>query len=243
MPLFRRGSLLDVVRNPDIKLSMYRVLSLCVDSAVGMAFLHEAGILHRDLKTGNLLVDDNWRVAVVDFGISRMIDLSMSKKNIGTPIYSAPEILWGKPYSFPADVYSFAFVIWELLAREVPYKKHTQAFIINGVCSDGLRPFKPDGCPKVLWKLIERCWAQEAEDRPTFAEVVRTLKRLLGNVGALQSLKTADSRITTEMAKEIRKSSSSAPLEPRTPDTKWNQYARKRNDDEDDVDDGTRVDL
>ncbi len=42
-------------------------------------------------QTGNLLVDDNWRVAVVDFGISRMIDLTMSKKNIGTPIYSAPE--------------------------------------------------------------------------------------------------------------------------------------------------------
>lgn len=73
-------------------------------------------------KSGNLLVDDNWRVSVVDFGISRMIDLSMSKKNIGTPIYSAPEVLCGKPYSFSADVYSFSFVIWELLSRQVPYK-------------------------------------------------------------------------------------------------------------------------
>lgn len=71
-------------------------------------------------------MDDNWRVAVVDFGISRMIDLTMSKKNIGTPIYSAPEVLSGQPYDFSADVYSFAFVIWELLAREVPYKSHKQ---------------------------------------------------------------------------------------------------------------------
>ncbi len=73
-------------------------------------------------KSGNLLVDDNWRIAVVDFGISRMIDLSMSKKNIGTAIYSAPEVLCGKPYSFSADVFSFSFVIWELLSRQVPYK-------------------------------------------------------------------------------------------------------------------------
>jgi thiamine kinase-like enzyme len=225
MPLFRRGSLLDVVRNKDITLSMYRILNICVDSAVGMAFLHEAGILHRDLKTGNLLVDDNWRIAVVDFGISRMIDLSMSRKNIGTPIYSAPEILFGKPYSFSADVYSFAFVIWELLAREVPYKKHAQPYIINGVCNDGLRPPQPKDCPKVLWKLIERCWAQEAEDRPTFPEIVSILKRLQGNVGALHGLKSTSSKLTMEMAKTLR--NSAKPVEEKLPETEWGKLSKE----------------
>lgn len=139
-------------------------------------------------KSGNLLVDDNWRIAVVDFGISRMIDLSMSKKNIGTAIYSSPEVLCGKPYSFSADVYSFSFVIWELLSRQVPYKvglrfsrvwcclknnqNHKQAFIINGVCNDNMRPPEPKDCPKALWMLIRQCWAQEPSDRPTFARFV-----------------------------------------------------------------------
>ena len=49
MPIYRRGSLLDVIRNPDIPLSNFRILSMCVDAAVGMAFLHECGVLHRDL--------------------------------------------------------------------------------------------------------------------------------------------------------------------------------------------------
>ena len=93
------------------------------------------------------MVVDNWRVAVLDFGSSRMIDLTGSKKGMGTPIYSAPEILSGEPYACIADVYSFAFVIWELLAREVPYKQHKQqAFIINGVCNEGMRP--PGGPPR-----------------------------------------------------------------------------------------------
>lgn len=52
MPLYRRGSLLDVIRNPDITFSMYRLLSMALDGAQGMAFLHEAGILHRDLVSG-----------------------------------------------------------------------------------------------------------------------------------------------------------------------------------------------
>ena len=230
MPLFRRGSLLDVVRNEEIKLSTYRVLSMCLDSAVGMAFLHEAGILHRDLKTGNLLVDDNWRVAVVDFGISRMIDLSMSKKSIGTPIYSAPEILWGKSYSFSADVYSFAFVIWELLSREVPYKQHKQAYIINGVCNDGLRPPEPKDCPKALWQLIRQCWAEDPADRPAFPTIVATLQRLKSNVGALNSLKEVgrDNRMTIQMAKNMRVSDppAKAPENKPVEGTKWATLGR-----------------
>ncbi len=229
MPLFRRGSLLDIVRNDQIKLSMYRVLSMCLDSAIGMAFLHEAGILHRDLKTGNLLVDDNWRVAVVDFGISRMIDLSMSKKSVGTPIYSAPEILWGKSYSFSADVYSFAFVIWELVSREVPYKQHKQAFIINGVCNDNMRPPEPKDCPRALWLLIRQCWSQEPTDRPTFTSIVATLKRLKGNVGALNSLKEVgkDNRMTIQMAKTMRDSSGQREPEVKPVEgTKWATLGR-----------------
>lgn len=156
-------------------------------------------------QTGNLLVDDNWRVAVVDFGISRMIDLTMSKKNIGTPIYSAPEVLCGQPYSFSADVYSFAFVMWELVAREVPYKQHKQqAYIINGVCNEGLRPPEPKGCPPQLWQLIQRCWQQDPAQRPTFANVVVGLKRNLATVGSLHVLKSLDVDATKEMVKTLR---------------------------------------
>ncbi len=97
--------------------------------------------------------------------------------------------------------------MWELVAREVPYKQHKQqAYIINGVCNEGLRPPEPRGCPPQLWQLIQRCWHQDAAQRPTFPSIVVGLKRSLATAGSLHVLKSlgADAAATKEMAKTLR---------------------------------------
>merc|ERR1711991_217125 len=145
-----------------------------IDTAEGMQYLHTLNLVHRDLKAGNLLVSDTMVVCVTDFGVSKMMTQEMSKA-AGTPMYMSPEIIEGKTYSFSADTYSFAFVVWELFARKLPYGDMIPWEITKQVCDDGLRP-EPLDDPIDL--LCNRCWDQDPNKRPTFAMILHYLKEI-----------------------------------------------------------------
>ena len=84
-----------------------RRLAMCLDASKGMCFLHGEGIIHRDLKSANLLVDRSYRVKVCDFGLARALR-DPSRRRVGTPQYDAPEVIVdGKPGDKFSDVYSF----------------------------------------------------------------------------------------------------------------------------------------
>eukprot|EP01128_Nolandella_sp_AFSM9_P012728 TRINITY_DN955_c0_g1_i3.p1 TRINITY_DN955_c0_g1~~TRINITY_DN955_c0_g1_i3.p1 ORF type:complete len:176 (+),score=23.58 TRINITY_DN955_c0_g1_i3:69-530(+) len=97
---------------------------LCVHlAAKGMLYLHDLSppVIHRDLKTQNLLVDEYWRAKLCDFGLSRE-KASETMSRLGTIQYSAPEVLRGERYTEKADVYSYAILIWEMFTEEIPYE-------------------------------------------------------------------------------------------------------------------------
>jgi serine/threonine protein kinase len=101
-------------------------LVMAVDIARGMEYLHTfpgSPVLHRDLKTPNLLLDRDFRVKITDFGISREKELSLGQTGImtvcGTPIWTAPEILRGDTYNEKADVFSFSICVWEVRQRPI----------------------------------------------------------------------------------------------------------------------------
>jgi len=150
-------------------------LRMAIDTAKGMEYLHSLGIIHRDLKTGNLLLSDDDRVKVADFGVSRLVT-EKATKAVGTPMYMAPEILGGEKYALSSDVYSYAFVLWEMVTREVPYGKLTPWEITKGVCEEGLRPEIPEECP--FQELIAVCWSSDASKRPTFTKIINYLLHL-----------------------------------------------------------------
>jgi len=96
------------------------ILKIALEVARGMDYLHRCHIIHRDLKTANLLIDKNGTVKIADFGVARVSDNNCcSTAETGTYRWMAPEVIEHKPYNYKADVYSYAITLWELLTGEV----------------------------------------------------------------------------------------------------------------------------
>eukprot|EP01094_Clydonella_sp_ATCC50884_P018705 TRINITY_DN3506_c0_g1_i3.p1 TRINITY_DN3506_c0_g1~~TRINITY_DN3506_c0_g1_i3.p1 ORF type:complete len:405 (+),score=58.43 TRINITY_DN3506_c0_g1_i3:460-1674(+) len=112
-----RGSLYDLLNSDQCALPYDRRLRMALDTAKGMHYLHslDPKVIHRDLKSPNLLVMKDYRVKVTDFGTSKLLDNMTMTNNVGSPLWSAPEVLRFSSYSEKADIYSFGIVLWELI--------------------------------------------------------------------------------------------------------------------------------
>ena len=118
-----RGSLFGILHKKTLKLPWELRLKLGMDAARGMRFLHthKPTIIHRDLKSLNLLVDEQWTLKVTDFGLSRFKSQQLMTGQCGTFQWMAPEVVASQSYTEKADVYSFGVNLWELWTRKVPY--------------------------------------------------------------------------------------------------------------------------
>ncbi|EAY03364.1 TKL family protein kinase [Trichomonas vaginalis G3] len=141
--------------------------------ASAMATLHSMSIIHRDLKSMNILLDSEFYPRICDFGIARFNqnDEKLTMR-LGTPHWMAPESLYGEGYGFPVDVYSFAMVLYELLTFKLPWAGMDALAVTRAVVIEKKRPILPK-CPAPLKNLICRCWDQDPNQRPTFAEIYR----------------------------------------------------------------------
>ena len=121
-----------------------------------MSYLHSLTppILHRDLKSHNLLVDNNWNVKVADFGLSRAQSTN-TMSAAGTPQWSAPEVIRQEKYTTKADVYSFGVIVYELISRKVPYANMGPLTAARQVAYDHLRPRFPEGSDATYVELAE----------------------------------------------------------------------------------------
>jgi len=137
--------------------SLSRRMQMARDAALGVNWLHsKCRIVHLDLKSANLLLDNNLRVKVTDFGFSQIKDtLSADKAKKGTPLWMAPEVMMGNKYDEKADVYSFGIILWEILTRDVPYAHHNDyATFFRAVCIEKERPPIPPNTLPSLTHLI-----------------------------------------------------------------------------------------
>ena len=146
--------------------------------ARGMIYLHSGNpsVLHRDLKSANLLLDDSYTPKICDFGLSRIKATERSMTgNCGTVQWMAPECLASSEYAEPADVFSFGIILWELLSRECPFDGMAPIQCALGVLNDDIRPPTPHWCPPALAALIKSCVARDPSERPTFVQVLAAL--------------------------------------------------------------------
>ncbi|GJQ12506.1 hypothetical protein GpartN1_g4297.t1 [Galdieria partita] len=155
-------------------------LNWALDTATGMAYLHslEPCIIHRDLKTTNLLVDRGFNVKICDFGLSRFMSKDSVMSAVGTVQFAAPEVLKHERYTEKADVFSFGTVLWELCSRERVFRGVPQIDVYKRVVA-GRMPEIPADCDPRYRAMIEMCWDMSPECRPSFEDLVEMLSDLL----------------------------------------------------------------
>ncbi|ELP89019.1 protein serine/threonine kinase, putative [Entamoeba invadens IP1] len=184
------GSLADLMKKRRKNAVTSRLkIKFMLDGAKGLFYLHENGILHRDVKPDNILIVSlNEGVLangkLTDFGSSRNVNMLMTNmtftKGIGSPVYMAPEVLKQEKYKKPADVYSFAITMYECfawrcayvdLAFKFPWK--IAEFVVGGHRLD-----KPNDVDEKVYNLITLCWSQHQLERLEIGDVVNKLQKL-----------------------------------------------------------------
>jgi serine/threonine kinase PknH len=163
-----------------------QALPMLAQVADAIDYAHRAGVVHGDVKPGNVLVGDDDVAYLADFGLATAV-ASAAAASAGTLDYTAPERLRGEPASPSADIYALACVLFECVTGHVPYAHETAAAVVGGHLFDA--PPRPsrlvNGLPAELDEILARGLAKDPADRPTSArELVDAAAAAIGPVGS-----------------------------------------------------------
>jgi hypothetical protein len=163
---------------------------LVLNLALGLEHVHSAGVLHRDLKPGNVLFDEHGIAKLADFGLARVVDansLTATGTLLGTPTYMSPEQARGEPLDARSDVYGLGAILYECLAGEPPFTGSSPLVILNSVVQDlPPRPGKRQpGIPGPLEAVCMRALAKDPDERyASAAALAEALSQSAEDVGA-----------------------------------------------------------
>ncbi|KAF4036284.1 Protein kinase domain [Phytophthora infestans] len=184
MEYLERGDVLSLLRSPIALAWSDPLLKIATDVAQGVSYLHNCDppLVHRDLKSSNLLCTRTYSCKVSDFGESKrqMLPGKLFSTIVGTPYWLAPEILREERYDTQVDCYSFGVILVELETRREPYhdlpKDYTTIDIMMGVSRGDLRPIVPPSCSPCRRELIVRCLDADPKRRPKMTEILYALQ-------------------------------------------------------------------
>ena len=169
LPYADKGSLFSLLKK--IKLDFQKKFLIITQIANALRYLHDCNIIHRDLKSLNVLLNSDFHVYVADVGSARLNATSdLMTLNIGTPIYMAPEVFFTQQYTPKIDVYSFGVLLFEVITETLPFAEY-KSFEIPMLVKKGTRPIIPNYIAKPWVKLMKRCWHEKPSKRPTFAVI------------------------------------------------------------------------
>ncbi|KPM10147.1 dual specificity protein kinase-like protein [Sarcoptes scabiei] len=167
----------DLYAGLKIGLDWLKRLQIAIDVVHGLRFLHNNGLIHRDVKLKNVLLDENDRAKITDLGFCKS-EVMINGSIVGTPIHMAPEVFTGK-YDSTVDIYAFGILFWYICSGSVELplifeQCHNKDHLWIAV-KKGLRPEKLPIFDNECFDLMERCWAGDPIKRPLLGEVEQTL--------------------------------------------------------------------
>lgn len=196
---------MDLVRGTDLRTRLDRdrrlapaaAVAIVADIADGLAAAHAAGVVHRDVKPENVLLDmqgplgpgGSHPALLTDFGVAKLIDSprrTRATKIIGTPDYLAPEIVEGLPPRAAVDIYALATVLYELLAGFTPFGGGHPGAVLRRHVTETVVPLP--GIPDELWQLLVQCLAKAPASRLRASELGTRLRELLPLVAGMPPL-------------------------------------------------------
>ncbi|MFG2496615.1 serine/threonine-protein kinase [Streptomyces sp. NPDC048441] len=217
---------MDLVRGTDLRTRLDRERRLAPESAVaivadvadGLSAAHAAGIVHRDVKPENVLLDmqgplgpgGSHPALLTDFGVAKLIDSprrTRATKIIGTPDYLAPEIIEGLPPRAAVDIYALATVLYELLAGFTPFGGGHPGAVLRRHVTETVVPLP--GIPDELWQLMVQCLAKAPASRLRASELAARLRELQPLVAGMPPLDVDEPE--TEPLEESAPEEDSAP--------------------------------
>jgi len=138
----------------------------------GLKYLHEQGVVHRDLKGGNILIDQSGNVKLADFGAARRIqELAVTEGLVGTPYFLAPEVISHRRYSTKSDVWSLGSTVYEMLTGERPWAKLDRQQVQFQILTKGAPPL-PTVWSQPTRDFLERCFVMNPDKRATVDELL-----------------------------------------------------------------------
>eukprot|EP00884_Botryococcus_braunii_P000534 jgi/Botrbrau1/10481/Bobra.0133s0085.1 len=164
------------------RISYREIIQIALDVADALAYLHGCTptVVHRDLKSQNVLLDRQGRAKVCDFGIAKFKNktfISTVNSQAGTPNYMAPELFEGQRVTEKVDQYSFGILLWEMLTGKMPWASlSTPLQVIYVVGVQKRRLDIPSDCTAVLRQIIRECWAEDPDARPSFHTILQMLQ-------------------------------------------------------------------
>jgi len=154
-------------------------IKFCKGIASGMSHLHTEGIIHRDLATRNILLSEGNTPKISDFGLSRFgnaDDDNQTKSDVGPLKWMAPEAIKARVYGKKTDVWSYGVTVWEIVARDDPFRGTDPLTVATQVCYDGLRLPMVPGTPPILVELMSAVFVDDPNQRPDFRLISRQFR-------------------------------------------------------------------
>lgn len=223
---------MDLVRGTDLRTRLDRerrlapaaAVAIVADVADGLAAAHAAGVVHRDVKPENVLLDmqgplgpgGSHPALLTDFGVAKLIDSprrTRATKIIGTPDYLAPEIVEGLPPRAAVDIYALATVLYELLAGFTPFGGGHPGAVLRRHVTETVVPLP--GIPDELWQLLVQCLAKAPASRLRASELGARLRELLPLVAGMPPLDVDEPDTEPEEESEAAPGEAAAPTRER----------------------------
>lgn len=192
-------------------LELKSALLIAIQVTDALAAAHARGVIHRDIKSGNVMVTDSGQVKVLDFGLAKLLDEDVAQTQgihrteltevgvpYGTPTHAAPEQARGDKVDSRADIFSTGVLLYELLTGTWPFRGKSSIDVRHAVLHDAPKPLqeaRPDAVPVQLQQILDRSLAKEPRDR---YQKIAEFRDDLRNV--LQEVSTGDAQLTQPSA-------------------------------------------